>query len=73
MEEEVYIEFKNGQSPHISDTQLNQLQRLIKTDIKNQVLECLKLAYPIGQSYITQSNTNPNTILGFRRMGKSKR
>ena len=65
MEEEPYIEFKNGQGPYMSDTQLNQLQKLIKTDIKNQVLEGLKLAYPIGQPYITQTDTNPNTILGF--------
>ena len=65
MEEEVYIDFKNGQGPYISDTQLNQLQKLIKADIKNKVLESLKLAFPIGQPYITQSNTNPSTILGF--------
>lgn len=65
MEEEPYIEFKNGQGPYISDSRLNQLQKLIKTDIKNQVLEGLKLAFPIGQPYITQTNTNPSTILGF--------
>lgn len=34
MEEEVYIEFKNGQGPYFSDTQINQLQKLIKSDIK---------------------------------------
>lgn len=34
MEEEVYIEFKNGQGPYLSDTQINQLQKSIKIDIK---------------------------------------
>ena len=61
MEEEVYINFKNGQGPYISDTQLNQLQKLIKADIKSK----LELTFPIGSTYVTQENTNPNTILGF--------
>ena len=65
MEDEVYIDFENKQAPAMNDVILNQLQKLIKADIKNQALECLKLAYPIGQPYITQSNTNPSTILGF--------
>lgn len=63
--DEVYIDFKNGQGPYISDIQLNQLQKLIKQDIKNQVLESLKLAFPIGHPYVTQDDTNPNLILGF--------
>lgn len=54
-DEEVYIEFKNGQGPYLSDTQINQLQKLIKADIKNQVLEGLKLSYPIRT---TIYNTN---------------
>lgn len=36
MEEEPYIEFKNGQAPYMSDTNLNQLQKLIKADIKEK-------------------------------------
>ena len=36
MEEDVYIEFKNGQSPYMSDTNLNQMQKLIKADIKEK-------------------------------------
>lgn len=59
--EDVYIDFKNGQGPYISDTQLNQLQKLIKQEI----LQKLQLTFPVGSTYITQQNTNPNTILGF--------
>lgn len=36
MEEEPYIEFKNGQAPYISDINLNQMQKLIKSDIKEK-------------------------------------
>lgn len=36
MEEEPYIEFKNGQAPYISDINLNQMQKLIKTDVKEK-------------------------------------
>lgn len=60
-DEEVYINFKNGQSPYMSDTQLNQLQKLIKADIKSK----LELIFPIGSTYVTQTNENPSTILGF--------
>lgn len=59
--EDVYIDFKNGQGPYISDIQLNQLQKLIKQEI----LQKLQLTFPVGSTYITQQNTNPNTILGF--------
>ena len=59
--EDVYIDFKNGQGPYISDTQLNQLQRLIKQEIK----EKMELSFPIGKTYVTQTDTNPSTILGF--------
>lgn len=37
MEENVYIEFKNGQAPYMSDVTLNELQRMIKADIQNKV------------------------------------
>lgn len=36
MEEDVYIQFKNGQAPYISDINLNQMQKLIKSDIKEK-------------------------------------
>ena len=61
MEEEVYIDFANNQAPAINDTNLNQLQKLIKQDFKEQ----LKLMFPVGSRYVTQTNTNPNTILKF--------
>lgn len=35
-DEEVYIEFENGQGPYLSDTQINQMQKLIKGDIKEK-------------------------------------
>ena len=36
MEEDVYIQFKNGEAPYISDENLNQMQKLIKTDVKEK-------------------------------------
>ena len=39
MEENPYIEFKNGQAPYVSDANLNQMQKLIKADIKQQILD----------------------------------
>ena len=36
MEEEPYIDFKNGQAPYISDINLKQMQKLIKSDIKEK-------------------------------------
>ena len=47
------VNFENGVTP-INDTNLNKMQ----TDL-------LKAVFPIGSTYITQENTNPNTILGF--------
>ncbi len=35
MEEDVYINFKNGEAPYISDVTLNQMQKLIKADTKD--------------------------------------
>lgn len=37
MEEEPYVNFKNGQEPYISDINLNQMQKDIKNDIKNNL------------------------------------
>lgn len=34
MEEEVYINFKNGEAPALNDENLNQLQKLIKNDFE---------------------------------------
>lgn len=36
MEEEVYINFKNGESPSLNDENLNQMQKLIKADVKEK-------------------------------------
>ena len=36
MEENVYIQFKNGEAPYISDTNLNQMQKSIKADVKEK-------------------------------------
>ena len=36
MEEEEYIKFNLGQAPYISDINLNQMQKLIKSDIKEK-------------------------------------
>lgn len=36
MEEDVYIQFKNGEAPYMSDTNINQMQKLIKADVKEK-------------------------------------
>lgn len=59
--EDVYIDFENKQAPAMNDTTMNQLQKLIKQEI----LQKLQLTFPVGSTYVTQNNTNPNTILGF--------
>ena len=47
------IEFKNGITP-LSEETFNKLQD-----------DLLKTVFPIGSTYVTQTNTNPNEILGF--------
>lgn len=49
-----YTTFTNGTQPALSDTILNNMQ-----------VELMKLVFPIGSTYITQTNTNPSTILKF--------
>lgn len=49
-----YTNFANGTQPALSDTVLNQLQ-----------IGLMELVFPIGSTYITQTDTNPNTILKF--------
>ena len=49
-----YTIFKNNEAPALSDTTLNDMQKGL-----------LELVFPIGSTYVTQTNTNPSTILGF--------
>lgn len=49
-----YTTFLNGAQPALNDTVLNNMQ-----------VGLMKLAFPIGSTYVTQTNTNPSTILGF--------
>lgn len=49
-----YTTFTNGTQPALSDTILNNMQ-----------VELIKLVFPIGSTYITQTNTNPTEILKF--------
>lgn len=49
-----YTTFINGTQPALSDTILNNMQ-----------VELIKLVFPIGSTYITQTNTNPSEILKF--------
>ena len=49
-----YTNFTNGTQPALSDTVLNQMQ-----------IGLMELAFPIGSTYITQTDTNPATILKF--------
>lgn len=48
-----YTNFENGVTP-INDTNLNNMQKGIA-----------ELLLPVGSTYVTPTNTNPNTILGF--------
>lgn len=48
-----YFNFQNDVTS-INDTNLNAMQKGL-----------MELVFPIGSTYITQDNTNPNTILGF--------
>lgn len=48
-----YTNFENDITP-VNDTNLNAMQQGL-----------MELVFPIGSTYITQSNTNPNTILNF--------
>lgn len=47
------VNFENGKTP-LSAEIFNKLQD-----------DLLKVVFPIGSTYITQTNTNPNEILGF--------
>lgn len=49
-----YTNFVNGTQPALSEPVLNQMQ-----------IGLMELVFPIGSTYITQTNTNPNTILKF--------
>lgn len=55
-----YFNFENGVTP-INDINLNTMQELIKSEICSK----MQLVFPIGSTYITQTNTNPATILEF--------
>ena len=48
-----YLNFKNNETA-INDTNLNNMQQGL-----------MELVFPVGSTYVTQSNTNPNTILNF--------
>lgn len=49
-----YTNFKNNEAPALNDTALNQMQ-----------IGLMELVFPIGSTYVTQDNTNPNEILKF--------
>lgn len=49
-----YTNFKNNEEPALNNTTLNNMQKGL-----------LELVFPIGSTYVTQTDTNPSTILGF--------
>lgn len=55
-----YFEFKNGKTP-LNATNLMAMQKGL-----------LELVFPIGATYITQTNVNPSTLLGFGTWERSK-
>lgn len=46
----------------IVDTQNAGTKKISFSTIKKEIL---KIAFPVGSTYVTQSNTNPNSVLGF--------
>ncbi|MCI8411925.1 MAG: hypothetical protein HFJ40_05795 [Clostridia bacterium] len=48
-----YFNFKNNETV-LNDTNLNAMQ-----------IGLIELVFPVGSTYITQANTNPNSILKF--------
>lgn len=58
------INFVDGTTKGNAAT-FNQLQTNIEKAITAMKTEVLKLAFPIGQPYVTQTDVNPSTILGF--------
>lgn len=48
-----YFNFQNNITP-ANDTNLNAMQKGL-----------MELVFPVGSTYVTQSDTNPSTILGF--------
>lgn len=62
------INFINNKAPWLNDVNLNKLQDNVEDaigKIEIKYTEMLKLIFPIGSTYITQTNVNPSTILGF--------
>lgn len=59
------INFVNGTAPALNATNLNQMQINIENAILAMKTEALQIAFPIGQTYITQTDVNPSTILNF--------
>jgi general stress protein YciG len=49
-----YTNFVNGNKPNLSAPNLNNMQ-----------IELMKLVFPIGSTYITQTDINPSTVLKF--------
>ena len=74
------VGWKNNGQPAINDVGLKQMeentqkaiteleesnQQALTELMKSLKKEILQLSFPIGQPYITPTNTNPSTILGF--------
>jgi len=51
----------------ISELQTSLQQEIlgVQTDVEQKISEMLKLVFPVGSTYITQEEINPNTILNF--------
>lgn len=61
---EVEPEQYSGETP-LSAENLKKMEDNIENAINVVKTETLKLAFPIGSTYITQENTNPSEILKF--------
>ena len=70
MEEEVYMNFKNGEAPALKDETLNQLQKMIKNDIKEKTTKNQLWTNPspnlqFNTQEITLNNSNFNYLIIF--------
>ena len=58
-------ELNNNDLLMVVQNGVNKKAKIDKIGIAEVKSEILKLVFPIGSTYVTPDNTNPNSILGF--------
>lgn len=60
------INYNTVQPQYVGETPLNaENLNQMQDNIEEAIGEILKTVFPVGSTYITQTNTNPNSILKF--------